>query len=73
MRLESVFCGQATAKYWNIILVGFSVNRLSNVQQVFLGTPSFNAKAYHLDKVSELPSKANAISCKRPAVGERAS
>ena len=73
MRLKSVFCGQVVAKYLNSLPVGFSVDRLPNFRQVFLGTPSFNAKVYQLDKASDVPSKANAISSKRPAVGEGAS
>ena len=71
-RLVSVICGQVAAKYWKSLLVGFSVERLSNFQQVFLGTPSFIANVYQLDKTCDVPSKAKAISSRRPVWGEGA-
>ena len=70
LRLVSVNCGQLVAKYWNSLPVGFSVDRLPNFRQVFLGTPSFNAKVYQFDTTSDVPSKANAILSNRPTLGE---
>ena len=71
-RLVSFICGQVAAKYWKSLLVGLSVERLSNSQQVFLGTPSFIAKVYQFDKTIDVPSRAKAISSKRPALSEGA-
>ena len=71
-RLVSFICGQVAAKYWKSLLVGFSIERLSNFFQVFLGTPSFTAKLHQFDKTSDVPSRAKAISSKRPAPGEGA-
>ena len=73
LRLVSVNCGQLVAKYWNSLPVGFSVDRLSNVQHVILCTPSLIAKVYQFDKTSDRPSRAKASSSKIPALGEGAS
>ena len=71
-RLFSLISGQVVTKYRNRLWVGSSVERRSNSQQVFLGTPSFIAKLDQLDNTREVTSRANAISSKRPAVGEGA-
>ena len=69
-RLFSLISGQVVTKYRNRLWVGSSVERRSNSQQVFLGTPSFIAKLDQLDNTREVTSRANAISSKSPAVGE---
>ena len=70
--LVSVISGQVAAKYWKILLVGLSVERLSNSQQVFLGTHSFIASVNQFAKTIDVPSKAKAISSRRPARREGA-
>ena len=71
-RVFSFISGQVVIKYCNRLWVGSSVERRSNSQQVFLGTPSFIAKLDQLDNTREVTSRANAISSKSPAVGEGA-
>ena len=71
-RVFNFISGQVITKYCNRLRVGLSVERRSNSQQVFLGTPSFIAKLDQLDNTREVTSRANAISSKRPAVGEGA-
>ena len=71
-RLFSLISGQVVTKYRSRLWVGSSVERRSNSQQVFLGTPSFIAKLDQLDNTREVTSRANAISSKSPAVGEGA-
>lgn len=73
LRLPIVNCGQLVAKCWNSLPVGFSMDRLSNVQHVILCTPSLIAKVYQFDKTSDRPSRAKASSSKIPALGEGAS
>ena len=71
-RVFNFISGQVITKYCNRLRVGLSVERRSNSQQVFLGTPSFIAKLDQLDNTREVTSRANAISSKSPAVGEGA-
>ena len=71
-RVFNFISGQVITKYCNRLRVGLSVERRSNSQQVFLGTPSFIAKLDQLDNTREVTSRANAISSKSPAVGKGA-
>ena len=59
-------------KYSNNWLVGLCVERLSNSLNLFLGTPSFNAKLLQFAKVIDCTSSFKAISSKRLTLGEGA-
>lgn len=71
-RVFTVISGQVLPKYSNNWFVGLCVERLSNSLNVFLGTPSFNAKLLQFAKAIDCTSSFKAISSKRLTLGESA-